>query len=80
MLFTEEFKMRRFLLAALLGMLLMNNVGCIIPIYSGEPVRRTRELIFTSEDLRNILNEWERIWFLDMPDHQTPFRTHGGVI
>jgi len=37
-------------------------------------------LIFTSEDLRNILLEWERFWFLDQPDHMTPYRVHGGVI
>jgi hypothetical protein len=72
--------MRRFLLAVLLGLSLTSGIGCIIPIYSADPVRRTRQLIFTSEDQRNILNEWERIWFLDMPDHQSPFRTHGGVI
>jgi hypothetical protein len=72
--------MRRCLLAALLGLMLTSGVGCALPIYSADPVRRTRQLIFTSEDMRNILNEWERIWFLDMPDHQTPFRTHGGVI
>lgn len=72
--------MRRFLLAALLSALLSSSIGCAIPIYSADPVRRTRQLIFTSEDMRNFLNEWERIWFLDMPSHATPFRTHGGVI
>ena len=72
--------MRRFLFAAVLSSLLCTNVGCFIPIYSSDPAVRTRQLIFTSEDFRNILLEWERIWFLDMPDHQTPFRTHGGVI
>jgi hypothetical protein len=80
MLFTEEFKMRRFLLATLLGLAVTSSIGCFIPIYSGDPVRRTRELIFTSEDLRAMRDEWERIWFLDMPSHTTPFRTHGGVI
>jgi hypothetical protein len=38
------------------------------------------ELIYTSEDLRNLREEWHRFWFLDMPDHQTPYRTHGGII
>jgi len=50
------------------------------PIYSGDPVKRTDQLIFTSEDLRNILMEWERFWFLDQPSHLTPYRVHGGVI
>ncbi len=72
--------MRRLIFAALLGLILSTNVGCFLPAYSGDPVRRARQLIFTSEDMRNILNEWERIWFLDMPDHETPFRTHGGII
>jgi hypothetical protein len=55
-------------------------VGCIIPAYSGDPVRRTQQLVYTSENLRLLHDEWERFWLLDQPDHQTPFRTHGGVI
>ncbi len=72
--------MRRLLIALLLCVVLSTNVGCFLPIYSADPARRTRQLIFSSDDQRNILNEWERIWFLDQPDHMTPFRTHGGVI
>ncbi len=72
--------MRRFLFAAALGLWACTNVGCLIPMYSADPVRRTQELIYTSEDLRIILDEWERIWFLDQPSHMTPMRTHGGVI
>jgi len=72
--------MRRLLIAMLLGVVLTTNTGCFLPIYSGDPIRRTRQLIFTSEDFRNFLNEWERIWFLDQPDHMTPYRVHGGVI
>ncbi len=72
--------MRRLLWAVLLGCSLGSSIGCIIPIYSADPVRRTRQLIFTSEDLRSILDTWERIWFLDQPSHLKPFRTHGGII
>jgi len=72
--------MRRLLYAALLSALLSSYVGCALPIYSGDPGQRTRQLIFTSEDSRALLNTWERIWFLDMPDHMTPQRIHGGVI
>ena len=43
-------------------------------------VRRAQQLIFTSEDLRTITDEWERIWFLDQPSHMTPWRTHGGIL
>src|SRR5262249_51666347 len=33
----------------------------------------------SSEDLRQIENEWERIWFVDQPSHLTPERVHGGI-
>lgn len=72
--------MRKLLLAVTLGLGLGSSVGCVLPIYSGDPVRRTQQLIFTSEDLRTILDEWERIWFLDQPCHLKPNRTHGGII
>ena len=72
--------MRSLLLALLCGVLIVTSVGCIIPAYSADPVRRTQQLIFTSENLRLFLDEWERTWMLDHPDHQTPYRTHGGLI
>jgi hypothetical protein len=72
--------MRQTLLTILLGLALCANVGCFLPIYSGDPAVRTRELLFTSENMRAIQDEWERIWFLDMPSHMTPRRVHGGVI
>ncbi len=76
----EEFSMRRIFYTLLLGVLLSSSVGCFLPIYSGEPGRRAQQLIFTSENLRSFYDVWERIWFLDMPDHMTPQRIHGGVI
>ena len=72
--------MRRLLLAAALGLWLTSNVGCFLPAYSGDPIRRTQQLIFTSEELRLFLDEWERFWMLDQPTHTTPYRTHGGII
>ena len=72
--------MRRLLFATLLGVVISSNVGCFLPIYSADPARRAKQLMFTSEDMRVILDEWERFWFLDQPDHQTPFRVHGGLI
>ena len=72
--------MRRLLLAATLGLCLSTGSGCILPIYSGDQPTRTQELIFTSENLRLLLEEWERIWFLDQPSHLSPYRTHGGII
>ena len=41
----------------LAGMLLATSTGCLIPIYSGDPVRRAQQLIYTSEDLRAISDE-----------------------
>ena len=72
--------MRRLLCMALLGLAISTSTGCFLPIYSGDPVRRSRQLINTSENMRAILDVWERIWFLDQPDHMTPYRTHGGII
>jgi len=72
--------MRRLMLTLVCGLCLGSATGCILPAYSGDPVRRAQQLIFTSEDLRDVLDIWERIWFLDQPDHMTPYRTHGGII
>ncbi len=72
--------MRRLLIGTLLGIAACCHAGCFIPIYSGDPAIRTRELLFTSENMRAINETWERIWFLDMPDHMTPRRVHGGIM
>ena len=72
--------MRKMLWGLVFGLLVSATAGCIIPAYSADPSRRTQELLFTSENLRLLLDEWERVWFLDMPDHCTPYRTHGGII
>jgi hypothetical protein len=72
--------MRSFCLAIIAAVVLAFNTGCLIPLYSADPARRAQQLIFTSEDLRSFLDEWERIWFLDQPSHLKPFRTHGGII
>lgn len=72
--------MRKWLITSLVACVLAANVGCLLPIYSGDPARRARQLIFTSEDLTMFVDEWERIWFLDQPSHLRPFITHGGVI
>ncbi len=72
--------MRRALQLTVLAVCLSTSVGCFLPIYSARPERRVQQLLFTSEDLRMIIDEWERIWFLDSPSHLTPLRTHGGII
>jgi hypothetical protein len=72
--------MRRLVSAALLALSLGTSTGCFLPIYSGDPITRTQELIFTSENLRLFLEDWQRIWFMDQPSHLSPYRTHGGII
>jgi hypothetical protein len=72
--------MRRWFYATLLSVVVSTSVGCILPAYSGDPARRTQQLLYTSEDLRTLLDEWERFWFLDQPSHMKPYRTHGGLI
>ena len=72
--------MRRCLVAVILSLLISSNVGCILPAYSGDPARRTQQMIYTSEDLRALMDQWERFWFLDQPNPLTPIRTHGGII
>jgi hypothetical protein len=69
----------RHLLMLLVLVCAFNSAGCFIPIYSADPTRRIAELLNTSEDLRQIEYEWERIWFTDQPSHLTPERVHGGI-
>jgi hypothetical protein len=72
--------MRRLMQITLLAACLATTVGCFVPIYSARPERRVQQLLFTSEDLRSLMEEWERFWFLDSPSHLTPIRTHGGIL
>lgn len=70
--------MRRLLWMAVAGVVLMNT-GCLINLYSSNPVRRMNQLLVQSEDLRQIEYEVDRIMFVDQPSHLTPERIHGGV-
>ncbi|MER3417139.1 MAG: hypothetical protein C4297_13150 [Gemmataceae bacterium] len=71
--------MRRSLLLVTVGLFLGTNTGCLLNLWSADPIRRSRELMVVSEDLRVIQDEWERIWFIDQPSHLTPYRVHGGL-
>jgi hypothetical protein len=71
--------MRRLLLLLAMAGLVSGNAGCFINIYSSDPNRRILELLNTSEDLRQIEYEWERIWFTDHPSHLTPERVDGAI-
>jgi len=78
--FTEERSMRRLMQIMVLAGCLTTTVGCFVPIYSARPERRVQQLLFTSDDLRAMVDEWERFWFMDSPSHLTPIRTHGGIL
>jgi hypothetical protein len=71
--------MRRLLLLAAMGGLVLSSTGCLINGYSSDPNRRMNELLNNSEDLRQVEYEWERFWFMDEPSHLTPERVHGGI-
>jgi hypothetical protein len=71
--------MRRLGLLLVLGGMALGNTGCLLNIWSGDPVERSRQLLNVSEDLRNAWDDWERIWFVDQPSHLSPYRVHGGV-
>ena len=72
--------MRRMMQLMVLAACLTTSVGCFVPIYSPRPERRVQQLLNTSEDLRSIIDEWERFWMIDQPSHLTPIRTHGGML
>ncbi len=71
---------QRLCLLILICGCLSTTVGCLIPAYSGLPTRRAEQMIYTSENFRALVDEWERFWLLDQPSHLSPYRVHGGVI
>ncbi|MBB3209369.1 MULTISPECIES: hypothetical protein [Pirellulaceae] len=70
----------RMILGLTMMIAVSTSVGCFLPIYSARPERRVQQLLYTSENLRAVVDEWERFWQLDAPSHLTPIRTHGGVL
>ena len=71
--------MRKYILLIMACLLLAAGAGGVIPAYSGDPAKRTEQLYNTSEDLRQVQDQWDRIWMVDQPSHMTPYRTHGGI-
>ena len=70
--------MRRLLLLGLVSLGLA-NAGCFMNQYSSNPNVRMEELLFQSEDLRQMQDEWRRWWMNDQPSHMTYQRVHGGI-
>jgi len=71
--------MRRLVIAVAAGVVLLGSSGCFVNEYSSDPNRRVVELLYQSEDLRQIADEWERFWFLDHPSHMSYDRVEGGL-
>ena len=71
---------RRWLIGTALMMSISTSVGCFLPIYSARPERRVQQMLYESENLRAMVDTWERFWFTEQPSHLTPVRTHGGIL
>ena len=67
------------ILLGLTGFLALSSTGCLINAYPSDPGERVKALLNQSEDLRQVKEEWKRIWFLDHPSHLTPDRIDGGI-
>jgi len=52
--------MRKFILCTLLAATALINSGCIVPIFSSERDRRARQLIYTSENFRQMSRIWRK--------------------
>jgi hypothetical protein len=51
----------------------------LVDYYSSDPGVRMKQLLDCSEDLRQLEDEWERIWMSDCPSHLKPERIHGDI-
>lgn len=71
--------MSRIILFLVIGLVILSNTGCLINAYSSDPSMRIKALVNQSEDLRQIEQEWSRIWFTDHPSHLTNERVDGGL-
>lgn len=71
---------RKLLLLAFAVVGTTSSSGCLLNQYSSDPNIRMSQLLNQSEDLRQIMPEWRRWWFNEMPSHLTPERIHGGII
>ncbi len=70
---------RKLFLALIAVIALTANSGCILNQYSSDPNVRMQQLLYQSEDLRQMHGELRRFWFNDQPSHLTPERIHGGI-
>lgn len=73
------FTIRKLILGLIAALALVGNSGCILNQYSSDPNVRMTQLLYHSEDLRQMHNEWRRFWFNDQPSHLSPERVNGGI-
>ncbi|MFO0802041.1 MAG: hypothetical protein U0791_02810 [Gemmataceae bacterium] len=66
---------RKLILGAVAVVGLTANSGCLINQYSSEPDRRMQQLLYQSEDLRQIGQEWRPI-LVQRPTRPPDARTH----
>jgi hypothetical protein len=71
--------MRRLLLLGAALCFGLSSVGCFINQYSSDKNVRMEQLLYQSEDLRQMHDEWRRFWMNDQPSHMTYLRVHGGM-
>jgi hypothetical protein len=71
--------MRRLLWLTAVMSLGLAGPGCFVNRYSPDPNVRMEQLLFESEDLRQIHDEVRRFWMNDQPSHMTYQRVHGGI-
>ena len=71
---------RRLILVTAAACLTLGNSGCFLNIWSADLNTRMEQMLFASEDLRQIEGIWRRFWFNDMPSHMTPERMDGGIM
>ena len=70
---------RKLILGVVAAVALTANSGCLLNQYSSDPNVRMQQLLYNSEDLRQIELEVARFWMNDQPSHLTPDRVHGGA-
>jgi hypothetical protein len=71
--------MRRYLFLAALALVGLGNAGCFVNAYSPEPTERTEQLIYQSENLRQMQREKRVFWMTDSPSHLTPEHLDGHI-
>ena len=71
--------MKRWLMLAAVAAMGVANSGCLLNLYPSNETDRIKVLMNQSEDLRQVEQEWMRIWMVDQPSHLTPDRVHGGI-